>query len=31
MFKNYANDMVNYVCKDIPIDNFEYMTFEYKW
>ncbi len=31
MFKNYVNDMFNYVCKDILIDNFEYMTVEYKW
>ncbi len=23
--------MFNCVCKDILIDNFEYMTFEYKW
>ncbi len=26
MFKNDVNDMFNYVCKDILIDNFEYMT-----
>ncbi len=31
MFKNDVNDMFNYVCKDILIDNFEYMTVEYKW
>ncbi len=31
MFKNYVNDMFNYVCKDILIDNFEYMTIENKW
>ncbi len=31
MFKNNVNDMFNYVCKDILIDNFEYMTVEYKW
>ncbi len=30
-FDNDVNDMVNYVCKDILIDNFEYMTVEYKW
>ncbi len=30
MFKNHVNDMFNYVCKDILIDNFEYMTVEYK-
>ncbi len=30
MFKNDVNDMFNYVCKDILIDNFEYMTVEYK-
>ncbi len=29
MFKNDVNDMFNYVCKDIMIDNFEYMTVEY--
>ncbi len=29
MFKNYVNDMFNYVCKDILIDNFEYMTVKY--
>ncbi len=23
--------MLNYVCKDILIDNFEYMIVEYKW
>ncbi len=23
--------MFNYVCKDILIDNFEYMTADYKW
>ncbi len=26
MFKNDVNDVFNYVCKDILIDNFEYMT-----
>ncbi len=31
MFKNDVNDMFNYVYKDILIDNFEYMTVEYKW
>ncbi len=31
MFKNDVNDMFNYMCKDILIDNFEYMTVEYKW
>ncbi len=31
MFKNDVNDMLNYVFKDILIDNFEYMTVEYKW
>ncbi len=31
MFKNDVNDMFNYVCKDILIDNFEYMIVEYKW
>ncbi len=31
MFKNDANDMFNYVFKDILTDNFEYMTVEYKW
>ncbi len=31
MFKNDVNDKFNYVCKDILIDNFEYMTVEYKW
>ncbi len=31
MFKNYVNDIFNYVCKDILIDNFEYMTIENKW
>ncbi len=31
MFKNDVNDMFNYVCKDILIDNFEQMTVEYKW
>ncbi len=31
MLNNDANDMFNYVCKDILIDNFEYMTVEYKW
>ncbi len=30
-FKNDVNDMLNYVCKDIMIDNFEYITVEYKW
>ncbi len=30
MFKNDLNDMFNYVCKDILIDNFEYMTVEFK-
>ncbi len=30
MLKNDVNDMFNYVCKDILIDNFEYMTVEYK-
>ncbi len=31
MFKNDVNNMFNYVCKDILIDYFEYMTVEYKW
>ncbi len=34
MLKNDVNDQFNYVCKDILIDNFEYMTVEsveYKW
>ncbi len=31
LFKNDVNDMFNYVGKDILIDNFEYMTFEYIW
>ncbi len=31
MSKNDVNDMFNYVCKDILIDIFEYMTVEYKW
>ncbi len=31
MFKSDVNDIFNYVCKDILIDNFEYMTVEYKW
>ncbi len=31
MFKNDVNDMFNYVFKDILIDNFEYITVEYKW
>ncbi len=31
MFKNDVNNLFNYVCKDILIDNFEYMTVEYKW
>ncbi len=31
MFKNDVNDMFNYVCKNIPVDNFEYMNVEYKW
>ncbi len=31
LFKNDVNDMLNYVCKDILIDNLEYMTVEYKW
>ncbi len=31
MFKNDVNDMFNYVCKDILINNFEYITVEYKW
>ncbi len=31
MFKNDVNDKFNYMCKDILIDNFEYMTIEYKW
>ncbi len=31
MFKNDVNAMFNYVCKDILINNFEYMTVEYKW
>ncbi len=31
MFKNDVNGMFNYVCQDILIDNFEYMTVEYKW
>ncbi len=31
MFKNDVNDMFHYVCKDILIDNFEYMTVEYQW
>ncbi len=31
MFKNDEHDIFNYVCKDILIDNFEYMTVEYKW
>ncbi len=26
-----VNDMFNYVCKDILIYKFEYMTVEYKW
>ncbi len=31
MFKNNINDMYNYACKDILIDNFEYMTVQNKW
>ncbi len=31
MFKHDVNDIFNYLCKDILIDNFEYMTVEYKW
>ncbi len=31
MFKNDVNDMFNYICKDILIAKFEYMTVEYKW
>ncbi len=31
MFKNDVNDMFNYVCKDILIVNFEYMSVENKW
>ncbi len=30
MFKNDVNDMFNYVCKEILIANFAYMTVEYK-
>ncbi len=28
---HHVNDMFNFVCKDILIDNFEYMIVEYKW
>ncbi len=31
MFKNDVNNMFNYVCKDMLMDNFESMTVEYKW
>ncbi len=31
MFKNDVYDLFNYVCDDVLIDDFEYMTIECKW